>query len=538
MKKLLYCLFVIMIILTGCTGDNSEGETVQTVEASEEPVEAVLTPVQGGTLRLSMRAPKTLNPLLNEDVTVDNILKLLFEPVVTLDESQKPTPNLAEFSFAPDGMSVLLTIREDAKWSDGLPVVADDIIFSLDTLRKASDTVVYKESVKNIVSFSSTDDHSIRIQYSQPFGGAAYLLCFPVIPMHYYLGEPDPSSEKNMKPVGSGLYQYTDYMNMKEMTLSSNSYSYRKKPYIENISVLITPDKESDIYALDQNQIDMVSAQISDWGKYRSTKEANITEYITSYYDFIGFNFNNELLSDKKIRTAIAYSINIDDMIDSIYLSHGMKTMTPINPEAWIYEPETMRYEYDTEASKRNINTAGYNLSKDGVMVKDVNGTMVNLYFRILVNEENSERVKIARILKENLSAVGIETEINSVPYEEYEEKLTTGDFDIFVGGFNLSVIPDLTFAFHSSQIGVRNYFSYEDETMDSLLKEVFSATSETAFKKTLSNLQKYIADELPCISLVFRKSAVITDKGVMGDIKPVKNNVFANINEWYMNAK
>lgn len=532
-------LLLLFLLCVGCTGDNTEEENLPAPSPTPTAVETEAPPQTGGRLNLAMRSPKTLNPLLNEDVSVDAVLKLMYEPIFAYDRRQQPVPNLASASFASDGMSVMLTIREGAFWSDGEPVVADDIIFSLDTLRNAADTVIYKSTVRNISNFTSIDDRTVRINYIQPFMGSSYLLCFPIIPQHYYLGEVDPQSEKNMSPVGNGLYRFDSYTNMKEMTLSINSNCYRRQPYIENVHVMISPDIESDLYALDQSLVDMVSADIADWSKYRSAKDTNITEYVTSYYDFIGFNFQNSRFQDKKIRAAIAHSINIDEMVESIYMNHAVRSNTPVNPSSWVCESDVEQYEYDLEQTKTLLKQAGYTLSNNNRFEEEINGEKVPLTMRILVNQENTERVKIAEALKENLETAGVQIELDKQPFSEYEKKLKSRDYEMFIGGFHLSVIPDLTFAFHSSQIDLgSNYFGYSDETTDSLLGQAFTSTGEIQIVKSLSDLQKRIASELPCISLVFRKTAVLSDARIGGEIKPVYSNIFSNVNELYCKEK
>jgi peptide/nickel transport system substrate-binding protein len=510
-------------MLTGCFNLNNQADPTPqpSVSAELSDTPEPITPVNGGTLRVPMRPPKTLNPLLNEDASVDSVLKLLFEPLVTQDSSFTPVPNLASFNFASDGMSVTVTLREGLKWSDGLAITSDDIVFSLETLRNAPDTVVYKSSVRNIsAAYTILDEKKVKLQFLQPYSGMAYEFCFPIIPKHYYENQTDPSGDINMTPVGNGLFVFDSYTSMKQMKLNFNPDTYRKSPYFASVEAVIVPDQQSELNAFEQRLIDVVSAELAQWGRYRNNTDTNIDEYSTMYFDFIGFNFNNEILAKPEVREAVASAVSIPDMITDIYLEHASRAYTPVNPDSWLFEPEVAQYGFDLSLAENLFKSAGYNNAAA---------------LRILVNSENDERVKIAGILSENLGKIGVGTTVESLQYDEYVNKLNGKDFDIFIGGFNLSAAPDLSFAFGSAN-GAENMFSYKDETMNALLASAFASAGGVAYQKAVSDLQKHIAKELPCVSLVFRKSAMLSDRRILGDKHPVMFNIYSDINQWFMN--
>jgi peptide/nickel transport system substrate-binding protein len=520
MKRFL-AIFLMMFLLAGCMdliqNDPTPTETPSPAP-TEQQTEEAQDPAPGGELRIPMRTPKTLNPLLNEDETVDSVLKLLFEPLMVLDENLKPQPNLANFNFAPDGMSVSITLRDGLVWSDGEPIVSEDISFSVDMLRSAPDTVIYKSVISNMTGvYTITDEKTIRIHFLQPFSGSRYQFCFPIIPKHHYEGQDSPASDANMNPVGSGLYMFSSYPSMKELKLTVNPGTYRQKPYITDIEVLIVPDQESEMHSYDQSILDVVSAEIADWGRYRNNQTTNINEYTTSYFDFIGFNFNNEKLKDKRIRQAVAMLVDRDDVIGNIYLTHADKANSPVNPSSWLYEPNTPSYSFDMDKAGALFSEAKFS------------GTL-----RIAVNKENVERVKIGQLLAKNLEELNISVKLEELEFAEYMRRIGDKDFDLFIGGFNLTLIPDLSFAFGSGE-DRSNVFSYQDDVMNGLLSSAFSSTTEIAYKKAMSDLQKHIGEELPCVSLVFRRSAMLTDQRVQGPKTPNMSNIFANINQWHI---
>lgn len=575
MKRILPLLLCLCLLTAGCLNFKEEPDTATPAPSATLPPTAAPTPVvaqEGGTMRLSMRAPLTLNPLFNEDVTVDRLLKLIFEPLTVLDDHLKPTSHIATLNFSSDYTSVSVTLRDDVIWSDGTPVSADDIIFTINTLRKAPENAIYKHHIDNIASCEKITGKSVKITFVEVFGGSGYLFNFPIIPQHYYKNETDPASAKNMAPLGNGLFLFEEYIPMKSMTLTQSPYSFQNRAYIEKVEALVIADSETELHAFDQGLIDVITLEITSWSRHHSVKQMRYGEYPAMYYDFIGFNFQHEVLQNKLFRQAIAHAMNMDELVSGVYLDHASRTLTPVHPASWVYDNTVPPYTYDMEKARVLLERVrrGETAPKDDSPVETSadetteafandatstenteiptdfeaeaevaeasNGDIEIPPLRVLVNEENDERVKAARMLTESMNQLGLETTLEILPFDTFYERLTAGDFDIFVGGYNLSVIPDLRFAFHSSHITTgSNLLSYSDPTLDRLMTAAFSTGTESGYVRALSNVQQYIAEELPVISMVFRKSAVLTSTRIYGDIKPSADNIFANVNEWFI---
>ncbi len=511
-------------VLSGCYGPEEEY-----VPKTEEPkpvvAEEVILPSEGGVLTVSMRHPKTLNPILNEDKTVDDILKLVFEPLVKIDDMLRPVPNLAEsVVFDSDGRGATIVLKEDIFWSDGEELTSADVTFTIEMLKNAPEGVIYKESARNIASCQPVDNHTVKITYVQPYCGSYYRLMFPVIPAHYYSGQYTPGSLKNMEPIGNGLFIFKEYENMKQLTLEKSESCFKGKAYINSVTAVITPDYETDLHAFENGITNAISLNVDVWSKYGgNTKEINLAEYDSSYFDFIGFNFNSEILKKLNVRRAIDLCLSRDEVMTNVYLSNANATCSPVNPSSWLYDHSLPSPDYDIERAKTE-------LQKASIMFND------GQELRILVNEENEQRMKLAGVLRDNLAKIDVPSRIEAFNFDEYKKRLEIRDFDVFIGGFNMSIVPDLTFMLHSEQAGSgTNYFDYVNEEMDRLLNITFRATGEYELEKSLADIQQLIANDLPFISIAFKKTAVITNKDVLGEKRPVLGNGFNDINTWFI---
>jgi len=522
-KVLSLAALALIMLFSGCGNQGAapietsspEPSPVMTEEAAaeitEEPALPTATPApqSGGLITLSMRQPKTLNPLFNEDITVDLILKLIFEPLTILNDELKPIANprfVQSIDYSTDGMSAFITLDGIAVWNDGRKIVADDVVFSIETLKASNDTAIYKECVRNIASVEVIGETTAIIHFAENVPSMLYMLKFPIIPKHHYFGETETANHVNMNPIGNGVYRLDSYTPPREMVLTASDSA---QPYVGKINVIISPNAETDERGFETGLTDAVSRSFFGRGKHKTLREVNTTAYPSDYFDLIGFNFGNEKFQAAEVRKAIAGIIPFEAIISGVYLNLAEKSTVPINPKSWLYESEITQYEYDVQSSLEVL--AGKEMS-------------------ILVNNENEERVKIAELLKSNLEKANVTAEILSVPFEEFEERLDNGNFELFVGGYELSEVPDLAFLLRSGN----NAFKFADDEMDRLVGYTKTAVGETQYKQAFGELQRYVSETLPFIGIAFRMDSLSVNKRIFGEFKPNGRNPYAYIDEWY----
>jgi peptide/nickel transport system substrate-binding protein len=527
MNKLTAIILILAVLLTGCnyrkTDEMADGEYTEATTEDTTGSETVSTPTSGGTINLSMRKPHTLNPLLNEDVTVDGVLKLMFEPLFVLDDEQNITPNLADaYLLGDDGKSVAVSLRSDAKWSDGTAITADDLVFSLDTIKSASAGSVYKSAMTNVSGYYKTSSTTVIIEYSAPFGGCVYNLCFPVIPKHYYNGYNTITSERSMKPLGDGMYTFSDYRIVRQMTLKAGS-NFRGTPYIDTVNVIVMNDKETEINAFEQGLIDVLTMDSGEYGSFSSHNSIDVTGFTGNQFEFLGFNFKNSTLSNKNIRQAIAYAIPMDNIIDNIYLGNAVKSITPVHPNSVLN-------------TATNIDTYDYDLNKAKSLVSQTNFTSEQLTFTILVNQENKERCEIAELIAQELNQIGMHVTVYKVTFADYTKLLQNDSFTLFIGGTEFTPRVDLrTMLLSSSQSSGMNYFNFSDLQMDNLLNACLNTAGDENYKAAVAQLQKYCAAQLPFVGIGFKSQLLLTDSKLKGDKRPAVNDIYRNIGSWYI---
>ncbi|MGE4214393.1 MAG: peptide ABC transporter substrate-binding protein [Anaerotignaceae bacterium] len=533
MKRFLITFLAASLFFSGCSAQNDEQSTqltaVQVGDANK------INKKDNKDLTLSMRTATTLNPLTNEDASVDNVLRMMYEPLVGINESYKPVSSIAEsWYYAEEGKELTLKLKQGLKWHNGSSITADDVIFSLNTLRQAGENAVYKACMERVASFSKTDEYTVAVRFTEAFSGNIYAMSFPLISSGYYEGENVLTSNKNLTPLGNGVYAFEDYTAAKELRLKAVDNSFANKPSIQNIIVNITTDADTDVYTFSQRLTDCVVADETVLGKIDLDEGAKKFSYTDNYYDFLGFNFNNEILKDKNVRKAVALAVPVESIIDGVYLSNAVAADTPLNPESWLNSVTERTYSYDLTAARECLQNAGFNLDEnEKVRAKAFSEGIKTLSFTILVNQENEERCQVAYKIAEELNGIGFDVKTEKVNYDSYISRLESGDFDMYMGGWELSIVPEFGFMFKTGENG--NYGDYSNAKTDALIDTMYSAVGEAAMRTAMSQLQMQICAEIPCVSIVFRKSALFVDERITGNITPLQFNSYNGIESWYI---
>ena len=530
-----FVMILVLLICTSCQKDEIIEENLQNNNINQENNLNIENTNKSNEIVLSMRTTQNLNPLINEDESVDNILKLMFEPLIAIDSNFKPQPAIAEsWSFSEKGNVISINIKDNIYWHNGNKITVDDVIFSINTIKNAPQNSVYKSCVSNIISYTKTSNTSLNITFLENYIGNIYYLTFPIISSNYYGNGGLEDDEKKLKPLGNGIYEFKSFIPAKELRLIKANNNFGKEALTNEVCINITPDKDTDLYSFDQGILDVISADITDMAKYDTSDDRQISEYSTNYIDYIGFNWNRKIFFDKNLRKAFAFVLPKENIIESVYLSHAEITNTMINPSSWLYEENVVNYNYNIEHAKTLLDESGFfDVDDDGIREKIIDGKKYILSFSILVNSENDERKQIASKFMEGLKAIGVNAVIESVSYDEYVERLNSKNFDIYIGGIKQSIIPDLTYILGTH--GDMNFSSYSDETMDNLLHLSKTAINDNDMKLAFSNLQKYIADEVAYIPVAYRNSAIFANKRIGGELSLTETNVYGNIYKWYL---
>lgn len=570
-KKSLSLILIILIVLTvaGC----EQKELVAEEEPQGQGIDTTTeyTPVEGGQVVLPLTNFNTLNPLMIENTSYYFFSKLIFEGLFDFGDDLNIINQLAkDYSIKDDGRVINIELRDDVYWHDGEKFEAEDVAFTINTIKYANTDSTYKQMFSNamgsyspsdlrrIMDVSIIDDNNIVLTFDRAFSNNLEVLTFPIIPRHIFATNKGGSQDfikalevNNYTPIGTGPYKFESYEKMKQIKLSRNDDYRNGKPYIHEIIGRVLDNEEDILTAFETGQINMATTIGVDWDKYSQNTRIKTFEFVSANYEFLGFNFSKELFSEEKgqhLRKAIVYGIDRQFIIQNLYLGHGTQTDVPIHPDSWLISQSANTYGYNLELAKEELNKLGWkDIDNDGFL-EDENGESISL--KLLTNSYNPLRLRTAEMIKEDLNKLGINVSI--YPEDRQDEKVTiediesqwetinqqllSGDYDMALLGWQLSIIPELSFAFHSSQIQYNtNFIKYANEHMDALLENAFLKGTREEKIKSYDELQVFIVKELPYLSLFFKNKALLVDSKILGDLNPVFFNPYRGIEKCYI---
>lgn len=534
-------IIIILILFNGCSFQKNNTEVKNTPipqqgEKKESKENAV--PSKGGTLNLQSIVPDTLNPLLTKSVSNIQALSLIYEGLIKLDKNMNIVPVLAKkWDASPDGLTWTFSLREGVNWHDGVQFTANDVDFTFRMIASNKYNSVYKQNMQHIISFAPVGQYAFKVVLDQPYASFLSMMSFPIMPKHQF-GTDFDKGQQNFQPIGTGPYKFVEYDSSKELKLSANDGWWNEDiPYIDTILVKLLPDHNTALSALESKEVDMVPTDIVDLGKYGNKNNIQIKEYPTNEYTFIGFNFNNKILSNQAVRKAIAFATDKNKIINEALLGHAKESDVPISPESWLYDSSSKIYSTDIQKAKEILVNDGWaDSNSDGIFDKIIDGVAVPLSFSILVNEDNPIKNKVAEMIVNQLANAGIVVNLKKVAWDEFNKLIAEKKFDAALSSVNLSVNQDLTFAFHSNAThSGTNFIGYKNPEMDQLLQNVLMQSNNDSKKQAYSELEKYIAEDLPYLSLYFKTSAVLYNGKLKGDINSLDTNIYNDINKWYL---
>lgn len=478
-------------------------------------------------LKLGIANFDTINPILSKNKNVQNISKLIYEPLVNLSSDYKAEPCLATEWAKESDNSYLIKLRENVRWSDGQAFTAEDVKFTIDRL-KDSDTI-YSANVQNVVGVDIIDDYTVRINLDSNISFFEYNLTFPILSSSYYLGEDFSTTSKNASPVGTGGFKITDVQSS-YITLSKNTsyWNKEKDSIIETITINLYSSIGELYNSFKVGTLDLIATDNQNIQDYIGTIGYTPKEIKGREHTFLAFNMSNNLLSRQEVRKAISYSIDKENINSNALSGKYIISSFPLDYGNWLYSNQDASSGYNTEQANKELTDAGWKL-KNGSWQKTENRKTVKLELNLLVRASDSTKVAVAQNIETQLEAQGIVINIVQATDEQYNNLINTRNYDIALCSMTLSPSPNLDTFFGESNIA-----NYSNEEVKNLLDETKNTTDENVMVKDYQRLAEIYKTDMPYISLYNSKYTIAYSSSLVGDITPNWFYQFYGIEGWY----
>jgi len=476
-RKLIYLSILVLLVLFACSQKENQKERVEKEEKK------ILTMAQKAEI-------KTLDPQKATDSVSRSIIKLINQTLVYIDNEGNIVPELAQEITKVSPKETLIKIKNDIKFSNGETLTIDDVLFSLE---RAKASPKMSQDLYMIESFEKVDDRTLKINTLYDAGNLLHKLASGgVAIVNKKAFEED---ENNI--VGTGMFKLKEWVAGEKLVLERNEFFKDSKSNIDTLVVKFVPEANSRMIMLETGEIDLARDLLPlDFKKLSEDTKFTTVEVETPSNMFLGFDLRNELLADKRVRQAIAYAINNEDLVKTVFNGSASVATSPVPKITTGHNENSNNYPQNIEKAKQLLAEAGY-----------PNGFNIELF----VSEDN-QRIDMAVIIQDNLKKIGINAEIKTFQWAAYVSTIENPNIikPLFIMSWNISNDdPDevLYPLYHSSQIDAHtNVVFYKNEKFDNLISEARETTDKDKRMKLYEEAQDIIQEDLPHYTLVYPK--------------------------------
>ena len=479
-------------------------------------------------IRVAVAGFDTINPIISKNKNVQEVTKLVFEPLVNITQDYKAEPCLATEWAKADGNSYILKLREDVKWSNGEKFDSEDVRFTIDRLKELQS--IYSSNVQYVTGVDIVDDNTVKIKLDREVPFFEYNLTFPIMSRRYFEGENFSNTEKNKNPVGTGMF------NIGEVTDSNiildknqNWWNINNKDAILEKVIINMNSSMAEVYnSFKMGNIDFADTSNLNYTEYVGTLGYSKKEHTGREHGFLALNTKSGLLSNIEVRKAIQAGIDKNNIIGNVFGGKYYTSDFPLSFGSFLDEKTDGNSTYNSSEVNKILEEAGWMIRR-GNWQKTINRKTQKLVINLLVKSSDSNRVNIANVIQNQLAQLGIGINIQAVADAQFDSSLNSKTYDMALVATDVSVSPDLTTYF-----GENNLANYENKEVSDIMKEVSNSTDENVLKEKYKRLKEIYKSDVPYISLYFSKNSAIYNTSLAGEVNPNWYNLFYNIENWY----
>ena len=497
----------------------------------------------GGTMIDAMTGePSGLIAMIAGESAASAIAGNLFNSLLKYDKNLDLTGELAQsWEVSADQRTITFHLKPNLKWSDQRPLTSADVLFTWQKVTDDNTRTPYGSDFKLVSKAETPDAKTFRVTYAVPYAPALDTWAgLHILPKHLLQDQDINNTAFARHPVGSHYYKLSDWKNGQYLKLSRNQYASQGQANIEHLLSRIIPDKAAQFLELSADNIDSMALNPIQYARIFPSradlsKDIGLYKELGNSYSYMGFNLKRKPFDDVRVRQAINYAIDKQEIIDGVLLGLGEPVASPYKPGTRWSNPNLQPYPYDPIKARALLREAGFaDTNGDGILEKD--GKPFS--FEILTNQ-NKEREMTAVLIQRRLKEVGIEVNIRVLEWASFLGRfIKPKQFDAVVLGWSLSLDPDQYGIWHSSQQapGQFNFISYSNPQADKLLEAGRIELNPDKRMKIYHAFSKILLEDSPVIYLSAGYGLSAIHKRVKGISSPAPAaGIGHNTYEWYI---
>lgn len=499
-------LLTLLFLSTSC-GRHDTGSSGGAGDGAD--LAAARTPRQGGTLRIALERPMSLDPAGTDDVYEATVVNQIFSGLVQLDANLNMLPELAQsWTISRDWLTYRFELRRDARFHNGRPVVAGDFVYSFtrlldpkrvrpgiiqDYLLKIEGAEAYREGrVDSVFGLRALDAHTLEIHLEQPYPSFLSVLTMDqakVVPREDV--ERLGAEEFGRHPVGSGPFRFDLWDPASVIRLLANRNYFGPPPNIDTLLFVQPPETDDDWRkpAFLAGDLDLIEVREQELGSMKSQGNFRVIRRPELSMEFLGFNLRHPLLGDVRVRRAVAMAINRTSL--KAVAGQGFDAPAGLLPPGLPgFSPKSKVLPYDPEGARRLLAQAGYNAAHP-------------LRLPLMTASRTAYAAARDSVVVASLNRVGIQVDLQHVTWDEFDRALMTRSLAAFQLSW-IADLPDPDSFLYSLFVsgGASNFFAYSNTTVDSLLDEGCRDLDQVARLNEYRRAEQMILDDAPIVPL------------------------------------
>jgi peptide/nickel transport system substrate-binding protein len=508
-------------------------------------------PPKGGQVIVGLSQEPTIFNPLKSTLEVDRGAQMaIFDSLWLINEGAELIPNLAteiptveNGGISEDGLTYTFKLRDDAKWHDGEPFTAADVVFSHNLIMNPDFVAGTKIGHDKVAEISAPDDYTVTMTLSEPY--APFLFTWGdtyIVPEHILATVEDPNTAEfnSTAPIGTGPFVFKERVAGDHITLEANPEYHGPGPYLDTLIFKYVPDLTGLFTQFKTGEVDVTGIQgitADNYAEAQTLEGKVIHADPASFVEFIYMNFGKEVFQDKAVREAMYAAMDKANIIDAVYYGVQTPTESYLPQQSWAYNPDLTPQTFDIETAKKILDDAGWVPGADGIREKDG----VRLSFTNSTTAGNKVREQAQQYLQQTWKEAGIDMQINNMPAAViWGDYYNLSEYDTVMIGLANPPDPDSTSRFHSAYIPAQggagqNTTQYKNPELDALLEAGLTEVDPEKRKEIYYQVQQILRDDLAYLP-IFQYAMI---EGTKAGLQNYKQNPFVvsnmwNVAEWY----
>ena len=536
------------MLLTACGGSGGANQTSAAAGGSAETSAAAAEGTTGGEKVITMAQTgdwDTFMPMNTTNAGADNVIELMFDRLMVINTDGTFGPRLAESWETNEAQDkITYHLNENAKWQDGEPVTAEDVVYSAQVASSSEFNYLRRirmqyfagtdetgcETGTDSVEVKALDDHTVEFTLKTPMDPAIiYALVnrdFFIMPKHLLSNISDADLVNDafwQNPVGSGPCIFDSMESGVSIEFKANKDYYLGAPDFDRL-VFKKVQSSNLLSGLMSGDIDVLSGNsqipLADWEAAKNTQGIVTKSVPTFAYQYMAMNTSRDYLTED-VRHAISLAINRQVIVDQLLQGEARIAIGPLAEDHPYFDEKLLPIEYDPEKAKSMLEAAGWDSNRE---------------LEVQVSTGNEVREKSAILIQQDLQKIGIKTKIQTLDFPTLLTNARNGDYDLCFIGSSGSVdpsesVPNVTAGY------MNNFAQLSDPTLGEIGESGAKEITFEARKKIYDQYQEELFKQMP-MAFLYHTNDLFAYNEKLENVREgaIDYNINKNVWEWKVN--